>query len=140
MSNAFVINYGTAQIILGGDMEEENWCELIKSEKCPEFRPCVVKVSHHGSTTGRIAGMWGASGFLGKHRPVCVITPWQGGGRKLPCLSDLDEIVDSSAATYITGAQRHRIIDRLSRVQFRISQEGNVRCVFKSGSVQKYVP
>ena len=80
VSIALLIEYGDARIVLGGDMEEINWGALKRASARPEFRPSLVKVSHHGSKNGRMEGMWSRGGgfFEGRSaRPIAVVTPWR---------------------------------------------------------------
>ena len=56
-SMGFLIEFGSAQILLGGDAENANWDECWKAlttdvehkNKLPPLVPCLIKVSHHGS-------------------------------------------------------------------------------------------
>ena len=117
-------------------MERGNWNELRSSDECPDFRPSVVKVSHHGSSTGRIDGMWGPEGFLGRHAPIAVITPWYA---RLPEQTVIDEILSGGSQVYITGRQhRFRTEDRLSHVHVRVHTDGRAEIVSKSPSVVRY--
>lgn len=135
VSAGFVIAYGASTVLLGGDMEHENWAEWINSGGCSNIAPCLVKVSHHGSPTACVNGMWQAGGFFGRSRPVAVITPWN---RTLPVQGVLDEIVASGAETYVTGQQRPRMYDNLSRVQIRVYGDNRpAAVVFKSQSVKR---
>ena len=90
-SLGFLIKYGKAQVLLGGDIEADNWTCLRgarpkenQKDMLPQFDPCLIKVSHHGSPTGEIDGMWKPnSGFFSslpgtdRNPPHCVITPWR---------------------------------------------------------------
>jgi beta-lactamase superfamily II metal-dependent hydrolase len=135
VSAGFVVTYGASQVVLGGDMEEANWRPLLQSCDCPIFSPCVVKVSHHGSSNGRVSGMWGAAGFLGKDRPIVVVTPWN---QKLPEAKVLDEIKSSGCDTYLTGQQRHRVEEGLSRIHIRVHEDGRrPDVVFLAPSVKR---
>ncbi|HEY0548406.1 MAG TPA: hypothetical protein VGF13_02325 [Verrucomicrobiae bacterium] len=100
-SLGMVVQHGNAQVLLGGDMEENNWDNLHRARtsahpenrhrgKLTTFKPCLIKVSHHGSETGHIPEMWGpGTGFFGSLKtgskpPICIITPWRNAGRRLP--------------------------------------------------------
>lgn len=116
-SLGLLIEYGSAQILLGGDMEDENW-RAWRAETGDVIRPCVVKVSHHGSSTGTIAGMWEKRGFFGSHEgvtdraamPVCVVTPWRRGerSRQLPDRDVLEQIKNSGCRLVVTGTPSDR--------------------------------
>ncbi len=107
VSIALLIEYGDAQIVLGGDMEEINWNALRGEANCPQFRPSLVKVSHHGSSNGRIEGMWPCSnGFFGDkpEGAIAVVTPWRQGKGNLPGGNKiLHEIRDAGFKVYVTG-------------------------------------
>lgn len=100
-SLGFLIEYGGAQVLLGGDMEDDNWTHFNAArsgngkhkDSLPSLRPCLIKVSHHGSSTGHVPEMWKPGcGFFGwrgatvDDRPLCVVTPWRRGNaeRHLP--------------------------------------------------------
>lgn len=112
ISLGLLVEYGAAQIVLGGDMEEENWKVWRKANKHP-IRPSVVKVSHHGSSTGMIPGMWDGRGFFNSHTgetdskamPICVVTPWRRGAqaRQLPDSSVLKKIKNAGCRLVVTG-------------------------------------
>lgn len=99
---ALVIEYGRSQIVLCSDMEKGNWDELRNSKMCPSFMPCVVKVSHHGSRTGKVPGMWSTDGFFvnKKYPTIAVVTPWRG---RLPEQKVINEICRAGCKVYITG-------------------------------------
>lgn len=129
VSVALLIEYGEAQVVLGADMEKINWTELRRASGIPTFRPSLVKVSHHGSTTGRIAGMWPrAGGFFDgqKGQPIAVVTPWRQGGRNLPKGNAvLNEIREAGFDVYLTGegpSPRYRHPD--SHLSVRVQPDG----------------
>jgi hypothetical protein len=79
--------------------------------------------------------MWGAAGFLGKDRPIVVVTPWN---QKLPEAKVLDEIKSSGCDTYLTGQQRHRVEEGLSRIHIRVHEDGRrPDVVFLAPSVKR---
>lgn len=132
ISTGFIVQYKGAQILLCGDVEKENWAEFLKHEPICPLRPCVVKVGHHGSCTGSIDEMWGVDGFVGKHRPIAVITPWN---QRLPESAVINSILSSGSQLFVTGNQRPRTIDRLSRIHLRVSEKGAAEVVWMSPSV-----
>jgi hypothetical protein len=125
ISLGLVLQYGEAQIVLGGDMETANWRwwknwrkEQKDSNPSHALRPNVIKVSHHGSDTGTVPGMWVKNaGFFGSHRgvtnkaemPLCIITPWRAGGRKLPDDSSTKQrIIAAGCRLVVTGTPADR--------------------------------
>ncbi len=110
-SAALLVQYGSAQVLLGGDMENESWEQLeeaLTTGRGPALNPTVIKVSHHGSSTASRPGMWMPDqGFYG-NRPataLAVVTPWRRGSekRRLPDANVLKDISDSGYQTWVTG-------------------------------------
>src|SRR5262249_40206877 len=86
-SPAILLEYGKTKILLGGDMEAEAWnsalCALGKSGRPASSLPChLLKVSHHGSTTGLPDELCRALQAGG--RPVAVLTPFKRHQSPLP--------------------------------------------------------
>jgi hypothetical protein len=134
VSGGFLVRYGKAQVLLGGDMEASNWRALRDSSAFIDINPCVVKVSHHGSRTSCTDGMWGANGFLGRHKPMAVITPWN---KTLPDWDVIEEIRSSCGHVYLTGVGQPRIDDGLPHIHLRVSKDASVQVVHRSPSVQR---
>ena len=111
-SLGFLVKYGKAQVLLGGDMEADNWTSFGLALRTGDYRktlpvlnPCLIKVSHHASPTGEVAGMWVADrGFFGTFagdgdEPAhCVITPWRLGDRRWHLPQQNRAVVDRIAA------------------------------------------
>jgi hypothetical protein len=103
VSIALLVSYGRARIILGGDVEETGW-RAVLAEFTPEFLAAgVVKVSHHGSTTGYCEGLWSRMG-VGK-RSLAVLTPYS--RHRLPEVAALEEISRHTRAVYSSCGQGH---------------------------------
>jgi beta-lactamase superfamily II metal-dependent hydrolase len=134
VSGGFLVRHGKAHVLLGGDMETSNWDALRASGSFAGVQPCVVKVSHHGSHTGCLADMWGPDGFLGRHKPVAVITPWN---RALPDWAVVEKIRSSGGQVYLTGASRPRVDDGFPHIHLRVLEDASVQVVHKSPSVQR---
>jgi len=146
-SLGFLIQYGNAQVLLGGDMEADNWAQFHtvwpskeESAALPRVNPCLIKVSHHGSATGTIDGMWRPrSGFFsslercGGQEPHCVITPWQMGDSRwhLPDRAVVDMISQAGCHVWETASfPSTNPIDRSTRpvgsfIHFVINPERN---------------
>jgi hypothetical protein len=130
-SLGFLIRYGEAQVLLGGDMEAENWSSFDNArtngvDKTTIFplNPCLIKVSHHGSFTGGIDGMWKPGcGFFGSLErghaaPHCVITPWRMGDRRwhLPNPKVVEKIAQAGCHVWETASTLNvGLIDRSTR-------------------------
>lgn len=136
-SIGLLVEYGEAQAILGGDMEERNWKVLSKCKDCPPLRPSVVKVSHHGSRNGTIWGMWQPSGFFGQRgkSSIAVITPWRPRWaletrRTLPDGEGvINEIRNAGFTVYLTGQPRCQRVaaEPDSVVHVRVERDGTAR-------------
>lgn len=140
VSIALLIEYGDAQIVLGGDMEEVNWEALQREFHRPKFQPSLVKVSHHGSPNGRINGMWpsGIGFFDGKgEKPIAVVTPWHQAGGKLPNGNAvLNEIRGAGFTVYVTGEGSPRYKDLESHVSIRLNPDRTAPVVFDQFKVR----
>lgn len=134
VSGGFLVRYGKAQVLLGGDMEADNWRALRASSTFADIDPCVVKVSHHGSRTSCVDGMWGPTGFLSRRKPVAVITPWN---RTLPDWGVIDTIRSSGGQVYLTGVSQPRIDDGLPHIHLRVSEDATVQVIHQSPSIQR---
>jgi beta-lactamase superfamily II metal-dependent hydrolase len=75
VSVGLLIRFGKTRVILGGDVEQSGWedalCELQRQHLFAD----VVKVSHHGSETGYIHGLW--ENLAGRNKPIAVIVPYR---------------------------------------------------------------
>jgi len=60
---------------LGGDVEKRGWEDTVKELGNTKLASHAVKVSHHGSSTGYIDGLWAA--FSRSGRPYAIIAPSQ---------------------------------------------------------------
>jgi beta-lactamase superfamily II metal-dependent hydrolase len=157
MSIVFRLRYGPATVFLCADLERRNW-EAVMARYIPSdpnaFSADVVKVSHHGSMTGRCEGLWGAFA-AGKH-PLCVVTPSE--AHSLPDPELLSEISDHGSEVWlcsdsggptilssaemrakfgaITGAHLSELVQdfarfqqpRLGRCSIEVSASGAVNC------------
>ncbi len=73
VSSALRLRYGNTIVILGGDVEQENWLDTLKALTEKSLSASGVKVSHHGSVTGYSADLWQV--FSDATLPVAVIAP-----------------------------------------------------------------
>ena len=140
VSTAMLIEYGDAQIVLGADMEEANWAEVAKSTGYPQFRPSVVKVSHHGSANGRIQGMWPQGGgfFHGRGKDaIAVVTPWQLAGNELPKgTAIIEEICAAGFDLYLTAQGSGRNAE--SHVAIRVEADGSADVISIAKDVRHF--
>ncbi len=83
ISGGLLIDYGQARIILGGDIDREGWKETLNTVgKEMGLRSQLIKVSHHGSSTGYCDGLWEA--FSPGRSAVAVLTPYTSQGLPNP--------------------------------------------------------
>ena len=148
ISLGLMVRYGDAALVLGADVTEPNWQDYRDAVRDAGGipTPCLIKVSHHGSQTGRIDGIWAENGFLGfgtcpeSGPKVAVITPWHG---KLPEVAVIDEIRRAGYIVYVTGqssgSKRGKKPCR-SYVHSRIDLQGSVTVVATSTNVACYSP
>lgn len=137
-SVSLLIEYGDAQIILCGDVQEANWLEMRQRADLPVLRPTLVKVSHHGSRTGRIDGMWTPQGFFDRRAPssLAVVTPWRPlfereGRRHLPNDDTIEEIRNAGFTVYVTGERDPHDLGRKieSFVHVQVQEDGSAQVV-----------
>jgi hypothetical protein len=89
ISGGLLIEYGDARIVLGGDIENEAWQETMRAlAPAQRLRSQLVKVSHHGSSTGYCDGLW--MQFSPAKTSIAVITPYT--ARGLPSAEGLAHI------------------------------------------------
>ena len=108
-SPAFLLTYGQTRLILGGDMEQEGWEEVCR--ECASSRVPLschfVKVSHHGSATGFIEGLY--EKFGQDSLPVGVLTPFTRHKYPLPRREGLDHLCPRTESLWATSiANAHR--------------------------------
>ena len=144
VSIALLLEYGSAQVVLGGDMEETNWAALTREIGRPRFKPSFIKVSHHGSENGRIDGMWKQfAGFFGGKGmdAVAVVTPWRQAGCRLPN-GDLvlDEIRKAGFLVYVTAQGEHGYCNEDSHVSVLVYPDGATIVTDHSPDVRKVWP
>jgi len=96
------IVYGDTKIILGGDLEDAGWAEVIREAGPIVLEASAVKVSHHGSENGYCYMLWEHFSAAGK--PVAVIAPAH--RYKLPNPAALTHISGYARAIYATCRPR----------------------------------
>jgi hypothetical protein len=99
ISVALLVRFGSTCLILGGDVEGPGW-----EDTCTEFGTAglaalAVKVSHHGSTNGYIAGLWEL--ISANEKPIAIITPYRRFG--LPKRETLNHISQFTDQIFLTN-------------------------------------
>lgn len=96
------ITYGDTKIILGGDLEEEGWEDVVAETGEPNLSACAVKVSHHGSENGYCDRLW--EHFSREGKPIAVVAPrWR---YWLPKPDALNHIFQHAREIYSTSQPR----------------------------------
>ena len=96
------ITYGDTRIILGGDLEQEGWEDVIEETGGPNLSACAVKVSHHGSENGYCDRLW--EHFSRERKPIAIVAPrWR---YSLPKPDALTHIFQHAREVYSTSQPR----------------------------------
>lgn len=74
VSVGLLVQFGKTRVVLGGDVEGPGWDDACLELKQEQMHADAVKVSHHGSDTGYIDGLWEI--LSGKKKPIAVIAPY----------------------------------------------------------------
>ena len=75
VSVGLFLEYGKTRVILGGDVEGPGWEDACVDFAREGMSADAVKVSHHGSSTGYIEGLW--ERFAQRKKPIAVIVPYR---------------------------------------------------------------
>ena len=75
VSVGLFLEYGKTRVILGGDVEGPSWEDACVEFAAERMSADAVKVSHHGSSTGYIEGLW--ERFAQRKKPIAVIVPYR---------------------------------------------------------------
>lgn len=91
--------------LLGADLErnskdDRGWGAVLGCAPLMKGRASLVKVPHHGSSTGHDQRMWDE---LLVSQPHAMLTPWELGGRHVPDAADRDRICALAPAAVIAG-------------------------------------
>ena len=99
-SGAFIVEFGSTRIMLGGDMETDGWIDAVDSYGSKgRLASVVVKASHHGSTNGYSPNSWE---HLSPHRlATAVVTAYAKSG--LPSVEGLRHIAKHVSQTLLTS-------------------------------------
>lgn len=141
---SYVSSLGS-HMLLGADLEATSnpasgWNSVVSSA-APSTKAMVVKVPHHGASSGHDPRMWSE---LVVDDSLAIVAPWSRGGRSLPTRNDLDRIKGLAASVYITAtpdfARAHenreiqRMMKKLRRREFsELRGWGQVRARRKAG-------
>ena len=93
------IRIGNIKLLLGADLEEQGWKDILQNEIKPEGHASVFKVSHHGAESAHSSKVWEA---MLDPNPIAVLTPWYLAGKILPTLQDVKRIQRCTSNAFIT--------------------------------------
>jgi beta-lactamase superfamily II metal-dependent hydrolase len=75
VSVGLLVRFGQTRVILGGDIERAGWNDVREELLREHLVANAVKVSHHGSETGYVPGLW--DDLAGGKKPIAVIAPYR---------------------------------------------------------------
>jgi len=80
ISGVLLVIYGETRVVLGGDVEGKGWEYIMKhpirASSDESIAAHLVKVSHHGSTTNLVSGLWEALTADKNSNCYAVLTPF----------------------------------------------------------------
>jgi hypothetical protein len=88
VSVGLLITFGETRVILGGDVERAGWNDVRAELQSEHLAAHAVKVSHHGSETGYVPGLW--EDLASGRKPIAVIAPYR--RFRLPKAEAIDHI------------------------------------------------
>ncbi len=98
ISVALLVQYGTTRVILGGDVANAGWDDVLRDFTADKLASHVIKVSHHGSSTSYTDCVWRL--FAANSLSIAVVTPfWR---HRLPDRGILDKIRSFAQETLTT--------------------------------------
>lgn len=100
VSVALLIEFGQTRIVLGGDLEEEGWREVLAEFPHERLSCHAIKVPHHGSANGYTDSLWDY--FAASGKPIAIITPFLRNG--LPEAIALEHIGKCTQEMLVTFA------------------------------------
>lgn len=100
---ALWIQMADTAVLLGSDVERNDWREIVNSAERPQGKASALKTPHHGSANAHEPSVWNDMMIAD---PVAALTPWQRGGRALPKRSDIARLVSCTQRVYATSRNR----------------------------------
>mgnify|MGYP001039830099 CR=1 FL=1 len=106
-------------LLLGADLEETTdtdmgWTGILRSRIRPMGRASYFKVPHHGSSSANHPDVWTQ---MLDPRPLCVLTPFWRGSRRLPQRNDVRRIMGQTDEAYITADLKTKRLKRPKPVE-----------------------
>jgi hypothetical protein len=75
VSVGLLVRFGETRVVLCGDVERACWGDVRAQVQPGRLLAGAVKVSHHGSETGYVPGLW--EDLAGGKKPIAVIAPYR---------------------------------------------------------------
>jgi hypothetical protein len=124
-----LVQWGAESVLLGADLEETNdpttgWTPIVNSSLVTSNKSCIFKIPHHGSENGHSDAVWES---LLVENPIAVVTPFEGGAKKLPSSSDIVRIKNQTSNAYLAK--------RKSSLRDAIGRTSAVRKMIKENTV-----
>ena len=100
---ALWIQAADTAVLLGSDVEKNDWREIASSAERPQGKASALKAPHHGSANAHEPSVWTRMLIA---NPVAALTPWRRGGSALPKRSDIARLVSCTEHAYATSGNR----------------------------------
>lgn len=94
------VRIDNAIMLLGADMENPGWIEILASSQRPTQKASIFKVPHHGSKNADKPEVWRD---MVESDPLAALTPWRRGGSALPRPEDVSRILSHTTRAYSTS-------------------------------------
>lgn len=94
------VEIGDIAVLLGSDLEQCGWTDILQSNSRPNGNASVFKIPHHGSQNADEPEVWNK---MLKPNPIAVLTPWTRGRSYLPKQRDIRRILSCSGEAYATS-------------------------------------
>ena len=96
LSTALLVTWQGCRLLLGGDVEKDDWREIQKGGHSLVHHGC--KVPHHGS-----ANAWHASWMTGPANRAWCITPWHGKSLPWSTTGGVQGLLDANRPLHVTS-------------------------------------
>lgn len=94
------IRAGDVTVLLGSDLEQHCWIDILQGTQRPDGRASMFKVPHHGSKSADEPDVWQ---LLLDPDPFALLTPWRRGNGVLPQRRDVQRILSYTKNVYSTA-------------------------------------
>ena len=105
---ALLLSYGETQVVLGADLEEKAWAEVIEDRTRPgsvKLHGQLIKASHHGSKHGFSNAWWSGMQRHDQQPDLVIVTHFTCGENPPPHREALDSMAATGAVIGIPFAE-----------------------------------